>query len=346
MALAIPQFIFPLKVPNISQLDSVDTQNVPLLNIPWTITICKENFDGEQWLAIDLYCLERGQTPNWTCPAYFAAKLKSFDEHKPSIEYQCDPYVFNQSGRGLGDKIVKWRDLFDPTKGYVKDDTIELEIKIETVEKNCNLKFDALDCDDRSMGKYQLTISNVDKLMAVQSPEIEINNSPWTLTVYKSASKELAIRLESMHRIDGQQICRMRASFKLLSFKAGENPIETVQTSLVHNGGIIESMGLISWEYLTNIQSPYAANNIITIEVKLQPDAELPVSTENSVAKRGRLECPICFERFKDQEVSSTVCGHLFCSKCIKQSMEIQKFCPSCKKPITKKNVHRVYLPL
>lgn len=333
MALAMSQISFPLEIPNISELDSGDSSEVVLLNIPWRISICTEFSGGEQWLGAFLYCTEQNQMPEWTCPAYFAVKLKSSDENKPPIKYRCDPYVFNQSGRSFGNKIIEWRHLTDPTEGYVKNDAIKLDIKIRTVEQNCELLFDALDWhyENSSTAKFLLTVTNVNKLMAVRTTEFDMKNSPWTLTVYKSSSAHLAVRLESMLQIDDVKICIMRATFKLLPFAPNKNPIKIVQTSAINNGRLLESKGIISWKDLFNHRSTYVENNMIRIEVEMEANPRNNMAIDNNLAKKSRLECAVCLKSLQSQDLSSTVCGHLLCLMCLEESIKTHK----CKKSIT-----------
>ncbi|RZR75851.1 hypothetical protein BHM03_00000397 [Ensete ventricosum] len=44
-------------------------------------------------------------------------------------------------------------------------------------------------------------------------------------------------------------------------------------------------------------------------------------------------------------EPSSTICGHIFCSSCIKASVKSHKKCPTCQRKLSMSNFHRVYLP-
>ncbi|CAN6218266.1 unnamed protein product [Urochloa humidicola] len=53
--------------------------------------------------------------------------------------------------------------------------------------------------------------------------------------------------------------------------------------------------------------------------------------------------CPICWNKM--EEPSTTPCGHIFCSKCIKQAIKVQKKCPTCRKGMRATSVHRIYLP-
>jgi SNF2 family DNA or RNA helicase len=48
-------------------------------------------------------------------------------------------------------------------------------------------------------------------------------------------------------------------------------------------------------------------------------------------------ECPVCFEEFgKDRPVNVTKCGHTFCGVCIKDCINNNHICPTCKAKITR----------
>lgn len=52
--------------------------------------------------------------------------------------------------------------------------------------------------------------------------------------------------------------------------------------------------------------------------------------------------CPICFDEF--EKCHTTQCGHNFCGKCIKESLNRRHTCPLCTQPATQqeliKNIH------
>uniref|UniRef100_A0A061RK57 Ubiquitin-protein ligase zinc ion binding protein n=1 Tax=Tetraselmis sp. GSL018 TaxID=582737 RepID=A0A061RK57_9CHLO len=54
------------------------------------------------------------------------------------------------------------------------------------------------------------------------------------------------------------------------------------------------------------------------------------------------IKCPICLGGI--QNMTSTTCGHVFCQECIKQAVKAQKKCPTCRKPIMLRHLHRIYL--
>ncbi|KAM3334828.1 hypothetical protein ACQJBY_029323 [Aegilops geniculata] len=57
-----------------------------------------------------------------------------------------------------------------------------------------------------------------------------------------------------------------------------------------------------------------------------------------------KFTCPVCINELVD--ASSTICGHIFCKKCIEVSIRFQKKCPTCRRRLTMRNFHRIYLPL
>uniref|UniRef100_A0ACD5YUI1 Uncharacterized protein n=1 Tax=Avena sativa TaxID=4498 RepID=A0ACD5YUI1_AVESA len=61
------------------------------------------------------------------------------------------------------------------------------------------------------------------------------------------------------------------------------------------------------------------------------------------VPKEPSFTCPVCWSKLV--EPSTTNCGHIFCTECIKQAIQYQKKCPTCRKALKKNNFHRVYLP-
>lgn len=53
-------------------------------------------------------------------------------------------------------------------------------------------------------------------------------------------------------------------------------------------------------------------------------------------SKRKRLssglgECPICCDELGRHPLASTKCGHVYCLKCLEQSLKIAKKCPTCR---------------
>lgn len=54
------------------------------------------------------------------------------------------------------------------------------------------------------------------------------------------------------------------------------------------------------------------------------------------------ISCAVCLGRLVNE--TSTICGHIFCEACIKNAIKHQNKCPSCRKSLTLKKIHRIYL--
>jgi hypothetical protein len=94
-----------------------------------------------------------------------------------------------------------------------------------------------------------------------------------------------------------------------------------------------------------------ASNNSLVINILDTPETDsiLPKVTQappapmKEIPKEPKFCCPVCMNELVD--ASSTICGHIFCQKCIKASIQAQKKCPTCRRKLTMNNFHRVYLP-
>lgn len=80
---------------------------------------------------------------------------------------------------------------------------------------------------------------------------------------------------------------------------------------------------------------------------RLSPYEETP-TVSSSQNRRSQFEspitCPICLENVRNHSPVSTNCGHIFCKECLRQALAAVKKCPMCKKNITLKQFHDIYI--
>ncbi|KAL6967998.1 hypothetical protein U1Q18_033801 [Sarracenia purpurea var. burkii] len=69
----------------------------------------------------------------------------------------------------------------------------------------------------------------------------------------------------------------------------------------------------------------------------------LEPSPSSSPPKEPTFNCPVCMGPLIEE--TSTKCGHIFCKSCIKTAIAAQGKCPTCRRKVTMKTTHRVYLP-
>lgn len=66
-------------------------------------------------------------------------------------------------------------------------------------------------------------------------------------------------------------------------------------------------------------------------------------------AMPGTVSCPVCLDSYSEiiesgRLMVSTKCGHLFCSQCIRDSLAQAHNCPTCRKKLTQKQYHPIYI--
>ncbi|KAM3353685.1 hypothetical protein ACQJBY_024693 [Aegilops geniculata] len=118
-----------------------------------------------------------------------------------------------------------------------------------------------------------------------------------------------------------------------LNANMGEAPDEHVNTLL--------SLGMNP----THHDRPRACNNLMIDTVDTPATNRLLKSRAplKEIRKEPKFSCPVCMNELVD--ASSTICGHIFCQKCIQASIQAQSKCPTCRRTLTMNSFHRVYLP-
>ncbi|KAF2898382.1 hypothetical protein ILUMI_07785 [Ignelater luminosus] len=54
--------------------------------------------------------------------------------------------------------------------------------------------------------------------------------------------------------------------------------------------------------------------------------------------------CAICLKNLNGKKLSSTVCGHVFCTACITSVVKRLKYCPTCRKRLNLSRIHPLYI--
>lgn len=73
----------------------------------------------------------------------------------------------------------------------------------------------------------------------------------------------------------------------------------------------------------------------------------LPRSDQKS--KEVKVGCCVCFDDLQeifssDRHLMATFCGHIFCNSCLDAVVKTKPYCSVCRKKISKRHVHRIYL--
>lgn len=362
MALKISKITFNHQISDINELVDEYTSEFMLQGVPWVIRFCKDSIDGVDWFGFYLYCSKDDKSRDWSYTATSACKIVPFDRKLKPKEIFVSPSIFNSISDNWGEKI-KWRELFDG--GFVQNDAINLEIQVDVADPNDEhksvLKFIELDkcCNESGFAKFQLTVSNVDALVAVRSPEFTMRNMPWNITIFKHQENQLThlgIILIPLNESTDVS-CDVTASFVLVSSLGETKCIKMERKKMMTSIDTMEIEQFVPWDQLLDENANgFVVNNEITfeVEIKTMKPVGLMANTRKRPASGGssqqaklvNLHCTICHGSISRQEVSSLPCSHLFCSKCVRNSLKRQKHCPLCGAAAFLKDLRKISLPM
>lgn len=91
----------------------------------------------------------------------------------------------------------------------------------------------------------------------------------------------------------------------------------------------------------------FVNENSITLKIKIisdKPEGDVPDNKPNNAVKRRRFECSICLEDLDNQDMSTTPCGHLFCTACITKAVRNHCVCPLCQEPVQLNTLKPVFI--
>lgn len=316
---------FGMEILEISKLDKIWSPEISIYGIPWKVQVCKEGQDAEQTLDVYLYCANQNKSKNWSLWGDVSFKLLPFSDSSNPVERHIDPYVFDASKFGSGSSLIQWDNLFNADNKYVKNDTINLEIKVSAENskdpKRSRLNFDCRHkcCDNSYFATFHLTVKNVFNLMAVQSPEFTLRGLPWRLQISKMRSSNLGVTLLSNTFSDDEiSEITMTMKIKLISLKENVRPIEKCITKEYQYLNSSSAVEVVSWEEMIKSENGFVSNNSITLEIEIEAEKPCgPKLNSKAEVKSIKLECAICLESIDGQKVAGTPCGHLFCLECI-----------------------------
>ncbi|CAL8238171.1 unnamed protein product, partial [Merluccius merluccius] len=132
----------------------------------------------------------------------------------------------------------------------------------------------------------------------------------------------------------------------------GTEPAAVVD--LTNNDSIVVSnisfRGRRSTEYAST--ESYVVSSDEEEDVRTLLNAALLSSLQASSQARvtpGTISCPVCMDSYAEivdtgRLVVSTKCGHVFCSQCIRDSLAHSHTCPTCRKKLTPRQYHPIYI--
>lgn len=326
-------------VSEISKLTEAWSPQITLYGIPWKIRVKKHVNGTEKSLGIHLSCDKKNYVPNWSSAASATVKLLSFNVYQQGIVHFIKPFVYDRFYKCYGtNTLIQWNDLINGRIRYVQNDSIKLEVKVEAenpyeVYKSVsNFRCIQQSCECCCQAIYEMTVESVSKLMAVRSTEFTMRGKAYYIIAFKH-DNQLSVRLHAHHYSERHNA---KMSTILLSSKQNAIPIQ-------RSGGF-RAVNIIPWNEMMNSNNGYVNHNSITLKIKINVNDVIDNIAIAEPSGVSRLECLICLNGIDGKDLSSTPCGHWFCTACISKAVRNRAACPKCQKLVQLKDLRRLYL--
>lgn len=314
---------------------------IVIADVPWKIKLVKKTVqtgnENRDVLCVFLLCLPRHEatTETWSIEAKCCFSLVSFETNQTLFEREMPKTEFRNdiSENGL-DNFISWNELVNPESQFIQNNEIIIKCKIgvSPMKRFFPSKLQATEAN------FQFSIQNVKNLNEkyVYSNDIDLRGLKWNVSASKDCEYlSLFLHCSETEKIDLNWSYHVTFSFKLLPFDTAIVALERkCFNNYRHNG--MKGWGykhLIEWSKLMDVTNRYVENDEIVIEVYVKVDPAKPAwrcDETEPIFNPSIAHCPICFETFSKCEISATKCGHLFCTPCIKKTIEQSKKCSIC----------------
>lgn len=359
----IDEIKFTIKLNDLQNFQLFKSKAFHIRGNPWIIRLERLNaMTAIDSLSVFLHSRIGNISTDWTIIAYFKVKLLSkFDEKVCSAEF--GPSAFHPQRRNWGRNIfIRWKELMDQENGFIEDDECKIEIKVrasplQNLKTDEWMKFNSIDkcCDKGSEGIFRLSAMHFNEFTGICSPNFILKDLPWRLSLAKKKNKstiqsdyDLQIKLYTTS-CDTTWSHRVMMACKLMSFIPNVQPIESdTKHQVFDSKSKCLTIEVIKWNRLID----FIHNNSFILEVilKIGNSEGLKINqrkcrTCDKCNDVKRLMCPICFGDLNDLQISALLCGHIFCTVCIGDSLRRKKICPTCNRTASADQLRMVYLP-
>ncbi|ELU07571.1 hypothetical protein CAPTEDRAFT_219914 [Capitella teleta] len=127
---------FRYTVHNISSLSPtfVSSPEYYMRNLRWSVFL-RTNYSRPKSLAVFVKC-KSDSSSTWSCKVSYELRLLKQKADGPSYT-KMSTRIFEPNKSSWGyDPFISWDQLMDPENGYVKDDSIVIEVKLIEVAPN------------------------------------------------------------------------------------------------------------------------------------------------------------------------------------------------------------------
>lgn len=207
-------------------------------------------------------------------------------------------------------------------------------VKMETIHKSCT---------GSSNEKFRFTVKKPSCFIGLRSPEIMLKGVSWIAAFVKQNNK---FKVQLLMTKDSGS-CRAIVTCQLISCNAPANSLQS-KTTLENRNDIFA----VDWATLINPANQFIENNTFVVEIEIEMGnvkglpakaKKRPAPAENNLVE---LECAVCLESIVGKNISSTPCGHMFCTTCVLSAFQKKSVCPMCKRAVRSNQLRATFLPL
>lgn len=364
----IKEVKFELKVPDITNLVKFNSKVIVVRGEAWTIEVSKHektNRNGEvsQTLALHLD-MHADENNNRACVAGLNAKLISSLGADENRNATIGPELFD-TNKTRNSAFIPWNVLTNPDKAFIQNNKCIFDMVIwanQLYTYNIGIEEIQSGSDGGSHSKFVVQVMNIRRNLFAFSQEILVNDIPWRIVVFLKDGQDpqLVGRLQCLLKRETDWSCVARMSCKVKTF--GSEMLDDMAIKPEPNyepPALKEKFDATHQEHSMQIMSQhqlFLPENGFVIDGDFFMDVEINVEESTGTEKRGTKRrandeesdgvaiCTLCDEKLAGLQALETKCFHVFCAECINRSLEQAKRCPTCRKALTPKQLHPVYL--
>ncbi|XP_031427249.1 E3 ubiquitin-protein ligase RNF4-like isoform X2 [Clupea harengus] len=95
-------------------------------------------------------------------------------------------------------------------------------------------------------------------------------------------------------------------------------------------------------------QQSRATEGYVLISDEEETPGITPAANSRFRSTTGEVSCLVCFNTYNEivqsgRGMVSTLCGHMFCKQCLRESLDRTHACPRCQTKLTRRQYHPIY---
>ncbi|KAM0733549.1 Ubiquitin carboxyl-terminal hydrolase 7 [Formica fusca] len=128
---AASEATFRYTVENVSKMENPQLSPACYVhNLPWKIVVQTKSRELKKSLAFYLECNKESKSISWSCYAVAELRLLSCKEGQKPFSRKIQHLFYTEEDDWGFQDFMTWEDVLDPERGFIKDDSITLEVYI------------------------------------------------------------------------------------------------------------------------------------------------------------------------------------------------------------------------